>query len=604
MPWTQTYDPLGSAAGSVLIAALPIATLLASIILFRLRTPLAALLGLGVALLVAVLGFHMPAGLALRAAGLGAAYGLLPIGWLVLNILFLYQITVRQGAFALLQRKILLITPDRRLQLLLIAFGFGSFFEGCAGFGAPVAITGAMLVGLGFSPIGAARLALIANTAPVAFGSLGTPIIALAAVTGLPLQDLSAMVGRQLPFFSALIPFWLIAAFAGWRGMLAVWPAILVASLSFAVPQFLVSNFHGPWLVDIVSATCSIGALTLFLRVWHPRRLWDGAGTDDASMDGASTEGDHTGGANATNQTDRPAATTMAAAAVAATDAPLSAAPARQAHERQPGKPAPDTPEARADALPAFHAWLPWLILCLGVVIWGLPATRAALDGIFTLSLPIAGLDGLVLRMPPVVAAPHPETAVLSLNLLSATGTGILLAALVAGLALGVRPRDLAHLYGRTLRLAAVPLATISAMLALGYVTRYSGTDTVLGLSLASGSGALYPFFGTLLGWLGVAATGSDTASNVLFGSLQKTTAQATGISPVLMAAANSSGGVIGKMADAQSIVVAATATGISGKEPEILRYVLFHSVALVTLVALFVLGQATVWPLTLMVIG
>lgn len=555
MRWIQTYDPLGWAAGSVLLAALPIATLLLAIVVWRLRTPLAALLALLCALLVATLGFGMPVPMAAEAAVFGAAYGLLPIGWLVLNILFLYRITLRCGAFGQLQQQVARIAPDKRLQLLLIAFGFGAFFEGCAGFGAPVAITGAMLAGLGFSPLGAARLALIANTAPVAFGSLGTPIIALAAVTGLPLHDLSAMVGRQLPFFSALVPFWLIAAYAGWRGMLAIWPALLVAGLSFAVPQFLVSNFHGPWLVDIVSAASSIGALTLFLRWWHPASLWQDP-----------------------EETPRPAPPPAGA------------------------KAAPTDPAAPA-AHPALRAWLPWLILCGGVILWGLPATRRFLDGLFAPALALPGLDGAVVRMPPVVAAPHAESAVFALNLLSATGTGILFSALLAGLALGLRPRDLVRTYGATLRLALVPLGTIATMLALGTVTRYSGADTVLGLALAH-SGPAYPFFGTLLGWLGVAATGSDTASNVLFGGLQKTTAEQLGLSPVLMAAANSSGGVIGKMADAQSIVVAAAATGIAGREAEILRYVLFHSLALAALVALFVLGQAYVWPLNQMVIS
>lgn len=532
-PWTQIYDPLGNAWLSAAVSTLPVLVLLASIAVLRLQALLGALLGLGTALLLALLVYHMPWPMAASAALLGAGYGLLPIGWMVLNILFLYRLTVQRGRFQLLQAEIAAITPDPRLQLLLIAFGFGAFFEGCAGFGAPVAITSAMLVGLGFAPVGAARLSLIANTAPVAFGSLGAPIVALAAVTGLPLLPLSAMVGRQLPLFSILIPFWLIVAFAGWRGVREIWPAILVAGVGFAVPQFLVSNLHGPWLVDVISAACSIGGLALFLRRWRPR--------------GA------------------------------------------QAVEGQ---------AAKFD----WRGWLPWIILSCGVFVWGLPATKAALDGLFVLKLPVTGLDALVVRMPPVVAKPTPEPAVYLLNLLSTSGTGILVSAIIAGLAMGARPAELLRTYGATLRLALIPLATIASMLALGYVTRYSGTDSVLGLALAH-SGALYPFFGTLLGWLGVAATGSDTASNVLFGGLQRTTAERIGISPILMAAANSSGGVMGKMADAQSIVVAATATGIRGKESEILRYVLFHSVALAALVGLLVLGQAYVWPPSAMVV-
>ena len=529
--WPQGYNPLESEAASVLVSALPVVTLLAAISLLRVRAHLAALAALGVALVIATGVYGMPVPMALAASAYGAAYGLLPIGWMVLNILFLYRLTVERGLFADLQQRIAGITPDPRLQLLLVAFCFGAFFEGCAGFGAPVAITGAMLVGLGFAPVGAARLSLIANTAPVAFGSLGAPIIALAAATRLPVEQLSAMVGRQLPFFSVLVPFWLVAAFAGWRGVRAVWPAILVTGLAYAIPQALVSNLHGPWLVDVASAVSSIAALTLFLR-------WRRAPAD---------------GVNA-------------------------------------------VPEGSA-----LRAWMPWLILTTGVFVWGLPMTKAALDGLFSLPLPVPGLDGLVLRMPPVVAEPHREAAVFVFNPLSTTGTGILVSAIVAGLAMGVRPGRLFGVWLETLRLAALPLVTIAAMLALGYVTRYSGADSVLGLALAH-TGVLYPLFGTMLGWVGVVATGSDTASNVLFGGLQRTTAEQIGISPVLMAAANTSGGVMGKMVDAQSIVVAATATGIGGREAEILRYVVFHGIALATLVGMLVMGQAYLWPLTAMV--
>jgi lactate permease len=552
VPWTQTYDPLGNMPASVLVSALPVIILLTGIAVLRLRAHLAAALGLGAALAVAIFVYGMPVRQAAGAAVLGAGYGLLPIGWMVLNILFLYRLTVERGLFAQLQGQIAAITPDRRLQLLLIAFCFGAFFEGCAGFGAPVAITGAMLVGLGFAPIAASRLALIANTAPVAFGSLGAPIIALSAVTRLPVHDLSAMVGRQLPIFSILVPFWLVVAFSGWRGMKEVWPAILVAGVAFAVPQFLVSNFHGPWLVDVVAALSSIGCLALFLRRWQPAQIW-------AAVDGRA------------------------------------AAPEAATHASPP-------PNGDAPAVAPWRIWLPWLILSTGVFLWGLPQMKRALDALFAPQLAMGWLDGLVLRVPPVVRAPHAESAVYVFNLLSTAGTGILLSAIVAGVAMGMRPTEIARAYSGTLRVAAIPLLTIATMLALGYVTRYSGADSVLGLALAR-TGPLYPFFGTLLGWLGVAATGSDTASNVLFGGLQRTSAEQIGISPVLMAAANSSGGVIGKMADAQSIVVAATATGILGKEPKILRYVLLHSLALVTLVGLMVLAQAYLWPFNLMVV-
>lgn len=419
MPWTQTYSPLGSPTASLAVSALPIVALLVAIAVFRVRAHLAALIGLGIALAVAILVYRMPVRLATGAALLDAGYGLLPIGWLVLNVLFLYRLTVQHGLFQRLQVQVAGITPDRRLQLLLIAFCFGAFFEGCAGFGAPVAITAAMLVGLGFAPVGAARLALIANTAPVAFGSLGTPILALSAASGLPLMQLSMMVGRQLPLFSMLVPFWLVIAFAGFRGMRDVWQAIFVAGLTFAVPQFLISNFHGPWLVDVVSSLASIGCLALFLRRWQPARIWSAVEGHDA---GAPSE--HI--------------------------------------------------SMRID----WRAWMPWLILSLGVFLWGLPATKTLLDGLFAPGLPMPWLDGLVLRMPPVVAAPRAEPAVFVFNILSATGTGILASAIVAGLAMGADVRAMAATWLATLRLALMPLLTIAAMLALGYVTRYSGMDS------------------------------------------------------------------------------------------------------------------------------
>jgi lactate permease len=488
----------------------------------------------------------MPARLALASAGYGAAFGLLPIGWIVLNVIFLYQLTAERGLFATLRQSITHVSTDARLQLLLIAFSFGAFFEGAAGFGTPVAVTGALLIGLGFTPLAASGLSLIANTAPVAYGALGTPILALHAVTGLDLLALSAMVGRQLPWFSIIVPFWLVAAFAGFRGMTGVWPAVAVAGIAFAVPQYLVSNFHGPWLVDVVASIVSMGALVLFLRVWHPRDRWQAAGL----------VGERSGDA----------------------EGPL---PSRRE---------------------TLRAWTPWIILSVLVFVWGLPQVRAGLDAVSAVRIPVPGLHNQVVRVPPVVAEAAPEPAVYAFTWLSATGTGILAAALIAGRIMGCSPRDLARTYWRTLRLVRASLLTISAMLALGFTTRYSGLDATLGLAFA-GTGVLYPFFGTMLGWLGVALTGSDTSSNVLFGSLQRITAEQLGLSPVLMAAANSSGGVMGKMIDAQSIVVASTATRWYGHEGEILRYVFWHSLALACLVGLLVLAQAYLAPFTAMVV-
>jgi lactate permease len=436
------------------------------------------------------------------------------------------------------------VTTDRRLQLLLVAFCFGAFFEGASGFGTPVAVTGAILIGLGFSPIAASGLSLIANTAPVAYGALGTPVIALHTVTDLDLLKLSAMIGRQLPFFSVIVPFWLIWAFAGARGMLAVWPAILVAGVTFAIPQYLMSNFHGPWLVDVVASIVSLAALVLFLKFWKPRETWLLAGEGSA----------------------------------------------------------PQAPVETFSRQQIVRAWIPWIILSVLVFVWGLPQMKAALDSISVVRIPVPGLHNLINRVPPVVPSPRAEPAVFVLNWLSATGSGIFVAAIIAGFVMRYSPLELARAYWRTIVLVRYSLLTIAAMLSLGFTTRYSGLDATLGLAFAQ-TGMLYPFFGTLLGWLGVALTGSDTSSNVLFGSLQRITAEQLGLSPTLMAAANSSGGVMGKMIDAQSIVVASTATRWYGHEGEILRYVFFHSVALACLVALLVMLQAYVYPFSALVV-
>jgi len=549
MIWSQVYDPFGSLLLSTLAAAIPVIVLLGAIGLFEVRAHIAALLGLASALAVAIIGFGMPAGMAGMSAVYGAAFGLMPIGWIILNVIFLYQLTNEKGEFDVLRRSIRNISDDRRLQLLFIAFCFGAFFEGAAGFGTPVAVTAAMLIGLGFSPLSASGLSLIANTAPVAYGALGTPVIALAAVTGLDLMELSGMIGRQLPFFSLIVPFWLIWAFVGFRRMLEVWPALLVAGVSFAVPQYLVSNFHGPWLVDVAAAIVSMASLALFLRVWQPKKPMTEAPRDWSSQ-------------------------------------------AEEAHEHPS-----DTTSGKA----VLKAWMPWVILSIFVFIWGVPQAKAFLDGIWIAKFPVAGLDQLVMKVPPVVAEAHAEAAVFNLNLLSATGTGILLAGIVSGFLLGYTPAGLLRMYFRTFYMIRFSLLTIACMLALGYVTRYSGLDATMGLAFAN-SGWLYPFFGTLLGWVGVAVTGSDTASNVLFGGLQKVTAQQLGLNPVLMAAANSSGGVMGKMIDAQSIVVASTATKWYGHEGSILRYVFFHSLALAALVGFLVMAQAYLHPFTLMV--
>jgi lactate permease len=534
-PWPQTYDPLHSVWLSTLVAAIPILILLGSIAFLRIRAHLAALLGLAAALMVAIGPLGMPAGLAVRAAGLGAVYGLLPIGWIIINVIFLYQLTTERGLFDVMQRSLGRVTHDKRLQLLLVAFCFGSFFEGASGFGTPVAVTGALLIGLGFTPLQASGLSLIANTAPVAYGALGTPLIALAGVTNIPLLQLSAMVGRQLPFFSIIVPIWLLVAYCGWRKTMAIWPALVVAGVSFAIPQFLISNYHGPWLVDVGAAAFSMLCTTMFLRVWHPADI-------------------------------------------------------------------PRETPAPTEGKDVVRAWTPWAILSVLVFLWGLPQVKKFLNDTSNPLLNVPGLHNLVMRVPPVVAKATPEAATFAFSWLSATGTGIFIAAIIAAFVMGYTPREMARVYAKTLGIVKLSLLTISAMLAIGFLTRYSGLDAILGLAFAR-TGPLYPFFGTMLGWLGVALTGSDTSSNVLFGSLQKITATQLGLNPTLMAAANSSGGVMGKMIDMQSIVVASTTTRWYGHEWEILRFVFWHSLALVALVGILVTLQAYIPPFTALVV-
>jgi lactate permease len=552
--WNQIYDPLGNATLSTIAAALPVVTLLVLIASGKVKAHIAAVIALIVANIITILIYTMPAGMSVRASLLGVVAGFFPIGWIVLNVIFLYRITVETGRFELLKRAIGGVTEDRRLQLLLIAFAFGAFFEGASGFGTPVAITGSVLIGLGFSPLAASGLSLIANTAPVAYGALGTPIQGLASVTGFDPYILGAMVGRQLPFFSLLVPFWVVWAFAGWKGMKEVWPAILVTGVSFAIPQFVISNYINPWIVDIGASLISMGCLILFLKVWQPKVLWLSP---------------------ALRGKDESAATMTAP------------------------KPMDKTPLTQAQL---WGALLPWIIVCIVMLIWGNGAFKTWANSIFTWAYPVPDLHNMINKVPPVAAKPTPEGAVFAFTYLSFTGTGMLIAAIISGFLMGLSPAKLIGEYGRTIKVCAISLITISAMLAIGTLTRLSGVDATLGLAFAA-TGVLYPFFGTLLGWLGVALTGSDTASNILFGNLQKITSEQLNISPILMGAANSSGGVMGKMIDAQSIVVASTATNWYGHEGTILRYVFMHSIVLACLVGLLVMLQAYVYPFTAMVL-
>jgi lactate permease len=542
--WAQGYNPTGTWQLSTAIAALPILVLLGALAVLRVKAHIAALAGLLTALAVAIVIFHMPARLAFTAASYGAGYGIFPICWIVLPVIFLYDLTVHTGLFVTLQESLANITPDSRLQLLLIAFALGAFFEGTCGFGTPVAVCGAILISLGFRPLQAAALTLLADTAPVAFGGLGIPIVALHGVTGLDTFALSKTIAVILAPFCALIPFWLIWAFAGFAAMLEVWPAALIAGLTFATVQCLVGILAGPSLSDIAASTATIVALVVFLRFWHPRRILNATGDDITQL-------------------------------------------THQRFEHDPRR--------------IFHAWLPWLVLSLLVFAWGIPAFSSWMDAHTTIRLAIPGLHQIVQRVPPVVPKPTAETAIFNFNWLTATGTSIFIATILAGLLMGLSPRSLASAFLRTLINIRFTMVTIAAMLAIGYVTRYCGLDATLGLAFAR-TGALYPFFGTLVGWLGTASTGSDTSSNVLFGSLQTMTARQLGISPVLMASANTSGGVMGKMVAAPSIVVATTATQTYGQEGTILRWVLGHSFALACLVGILVYLMAYVPPFTSLV--
>jgi lactate permease len=547
MVWEHTYDPLGAPLLSTFVAAVPLVALLGLLAFARWSGIWAAVAGLAAALAIAIGVFGMPAPAALAAAAHGACFGLFPIGWIVVTAMFLHRLCVEAGALDVMKRSVTDLSADHRLQALLIAFSFGAFLEGAAGFGAPVAISAALLVATGFPAVEAACLALLANTAPVAFGALGTPIVTLAKVTGLDERAISAMAGHQLPFFSLVVPAWMVCVMAGWRGLVGVWPAVLVCGGTFAAVQYAMATFVGAALVDVVGGVASLVALAAFLRWWRPATVWR-------------------------HDADRPA--------------------------RSPGSsPRQDSPARIA------WAWMPWVFLSLAVFAWGLPAVKATFDGRGTAvplprvavapELAVPFLDGLVAKVPPATREPREiERAVYRFNWLSAAGTGILAAALVSIPWLGVSWRRALAIWLDNLRGLAASLATIATMLALAFVTRASGSDVTLGLALTA-TGTAYAFFAPLLGWLGVALTGSDTSSNAMFGSLQRVTAEQLGLDPLLICTANSTGGVMGKMIDAQSIVVSASATGTHRSEGEILRRVFPHSLALAALMGLVVWLQA-----------
>jgi lactate permease len=535
MTWNQNYDPFGSWPLSTLVSALPVLTLFFVLIVLKKRVWISALAGMLMAVVLAAAVFGMPASMIGSASLLGFVFGFLRIAWIIIASIFLFNVAVETGQFQVMKESIAALSSDQRLQVVLIAFCFGAFLEGTGGGGAPVAIAGSFLIGLGFPPFQAATVCLLANTAPVAWGGVGNPIRVLAGVTGLPEQELNAMTGRILPPFSLILPLWLIRSMTGWKQTFEVLPALLVAGGSFAAMQFYWSNFVETNLVDIVSAVFSLLVMVGFLRVWRPKNV----------MELASAAG---------------------------------------------------APELRQHSLAGvLKGWSPFACASLLIFLWALPSFGKYIK-FATLSFPMPGLHNLVIRAPPVVPTPTGETAIMDLNVLALPGTAVFAGAFLAALFLGMSITRALTILGQTFRQLVPSMLAISFMVGLAYVTKYSGMDTVLGLSLTR-TGWIYPFFGTLLGWLGVALTGTDAGSNALFGNLQKVTAEQLGLSPVLMASANSAGGVMGKMIDAQSIVVASTATRLEGREADIFKAVFTHSVVLATLVGLVVMFYAYVIP-------
>jgi lactate permease len=533
MPWYQVYDPLGNVWLSTLSAALPVCLLFYLLAIRRTPAHWAAVYASLLCIALAAFEFHMPAGKIVGAAASGMVYGIVRIAWTLLAAVFVYELTVESGRFEVIKQSIGGVTKDRRLQTLLIAFAFGSVLEGAGGGGSPVAICGAMMVGLGFEPISAAVLCLLANTAPVAFGAVGNPVRALMAVTGLPGMQISATMGRILPWTALILPFWMTRMVTSWRGVFAVWPGLLMAGAAFAAIQFYWSNYVDYGLVDIVGGIFTLIALTLFLRVWKPRETW-----------------------------------------------------------RFANEPAPTIAVRSHSFGEILHAWTGFLLLSFFVIISGIPSLAAWLNASSPV-IPMPGLHNLVFRMPPVFPRPHAEAAILDLTWLSNAGTGAFIAGLIAGPIMGLSFRRTIQIFFRTCFRMRYSMLAIMAMLILGYVTRYSGMDAVLGLAMTR-TGRAFPFFGTLIGWIGVSLTGTDAGSNALFGSLQVITARSLGLPPVLMAAANSAGGVMGKMIAAQSLVVAAVAVGKPGSEGELFRRVFPHSLILAAIVGLIVLFLAT----------
>ena len=540
--WIQNYTAVGGSLYLTAAAALlPIVFFFAALTVLKLKGYVAGFFTLLISILVAIFAFGMPAGMALSSAAYGFAYGFWPIAWIIVTAVYLYKITVKTGQFDIIRSSVISITEDQRLQMILVGFSFGAFLEGAAGFGAPVAITAALLVGLGFNPLYAAGLCLIANTAPVAFGAMGIPIIVAGQVSGLDAYHIGQVAGRQLPILSIIVPFWLIAMMDGMRGIKQTWPAVLVAGVSFAVTQFLTANFIGPELPDVTSALVSLICLSLFLKKWQPSEIFTFQGMKQPE--------------------------------------------ARKASEYSTGQ--------------IVKAWSPFAILTVFVSLWTMKPLKTFLDSFSLIEIQWPGLHNLVMKAAPVVAEPTPYAAVYKLNLLSAVGTSILLASIVTIILLRMKPADAVKTFFETLHELRFSILSIGLVLGFAFVANYSGLSSTLALVLA-GTGAAFPFFSPFLGWLGVFLTGSDTSANALFGSLQASTAHQVGISPELAVAANTTGGVTGKMISPQSIAIACAAVGLAGKESDLFRFTVKHSLIFCTFVGILTTLQAYVLPWTL----
>ncbi|MBT2729413.1 L-lactate permease [Bacillus sp. ISL-75] len=555
MTFTQNFTAVGdNLALSAVVALIPILYFFWALAIKRMKGYLAGLSTLAIALVIAIAAYKMPAGMAFMSASQGAVYGILPIGWIIITSVFLYKLTVKTGQFDIIRTSVVSITEDRRLQALLVAFSFGAFLEGAAGFGAPVAISAALLVGLGFNPLYAAGLCLIANTAPVAFGAIGAPIIAMEGPTGVAATEISKMVGRQLPFLSVFIPFYLVFIMAGWKKTKEVMPAILVSGVAFALTQFFTSNFMGPELPDILSALVSLFALAIFLKFWKPKTIFRFSSEQELAATSTAKklktqDVKHTGGQ-------------------------------------------------------IFKAWSPFLLLTGIITLWGMPTIKLALTGHYegaNAILKAINSIGHALTFIPNVplinnkiinSAGAPIPAFYKLEILGAAGTAILIAAFLTKFIVGISWKNWLVTFGETINELKYPVITIAAVVGFAYVTNASGMSTTLGMTLAKTGSLLFPFFSPFLGWLGVFITGSDTSANLLFGNLQKITATSVGMDPVLALAANSSGGVTGKMISPQSIAVACAAVGLAGKESELFRFTIKHSFFLVIIVGILTFLQ------------